>query len=70
MTAHLQTVTSVRLPVNHIQNLILHGLAHRVTRCPIVSRASTFLVDIKVLRVVDVAVGAIDDAVDDSRLEV
>jgi hypothetical protein len=70
MSTYLQTVTSIRLPVNHIQNLILHGLAHRVPRRPIVSRASTLLVHIEVLRVVDVAVRAIDNAVDDSRLEI
>lgn len=70
VVTHLQTITAIRLPVDHVQNLILHSLAHRVASCPIVSRTGAFLVNVKVLRVVDIAVRAIDDAVNHSRLEV
>lgn len=69
-TTHLQTITSVRFSVDHIQHLVLHSLAHRVSSCPVVARACSFLVHVEVLGVVDVAVWAIDDAVDYARLEI
>lgn len=70
ITTHLQAVTTIRLPVDHVQNLILHSLAHRISRRPIVTGACTFFVHIEVLRVVNVAVGTIDDTIDHSRLKV
>jgi hypothetical protein len=70
METHLQAVTTIRLPINHVQNLILHCLAHSISRRPIVTGTCAFLVHIKVLRVVDVAVGTIDDTIDHSRLEI
>lgn len=70
MTTYLQTVATIRLPINHVQNLILHSLAHRVSRRPIVTGTRTFLVHIEVLRIVNVAVGTIDDTIDHSRLEI
>jgi len=70
VTTHLQAVAAIRLPVDHVQNLILHSLAHSISRRPIVAGARTFFVHIEVLRVVDVAVRTIDDTIDHSRLEI
>ena len=68
--SHLQAITAIRLPVDHVQNLILHSFAHRISRRPIVTGACTLFVHIEVLRVVDIAVRTIDDTIDHSRLEV
>ena len=48
----------------------MHSLAHGVPCRPIVTRTRTLLVDVEVLRVVDVAVRPIDDAVDHSGLQI
>ena len=70
MKTYLQAVAAIRLPVDHVQNLILHSFAHRISRRPIVTGACTLFVHIEVLRVVDIAVRTIDDTIDHSRLEV
>lgn len=70
VTIYLQAVAAIRLSVDHVQNLILHCLAHGVSCRPIVTGTCTFLVHIEVLRVVDVAVGTVDDTIDHSRLEI
>lgn len=70
VTTHLQAVATICLPVDHVQDLILHSLAHSISRRPIVTGACTFFVHIEVLRVVDVAIGTIDNTIDHSRLEV
>ena len=70
MSTHLQAITAIRLPVNHVQNLILHSFAHSISRRPIVTGSCTLFVHIEVLRVVDVTVGAIDDTVDHSRFQI
>lgn len=70
LDTHLQTVASIRFPINHIQHLILHSISHSITRRPIVSRARSFLVHIEVLRIVNVAIGPVCDTVYDSRFEI
>lgn len=69
-TTHLQAVATICLPVDHVQDLILHRFAHSISRRPIVTSTCALFVHIEVLRVVDVAVGTIDDTIDHSRLEV
>ena len=48
----------------------MHRFAHSISRRPIVTSTCALFVHIEVLRVVDVAVGTIDDTIDHSRLEV
>lgn len=55
--AYLKAVTTVRLSIDHIQNIVLLGFAHRVAFRPIV--ASSALVQlIEVLGVVYILVAA------------
>ena len=70
MKTYLQAVAAISLPVYHVQNLVLHSLAHSISRRPIVTSTCTFLVHIEVLRVVDVAVGTIDNTIDHTRLKI
>lgn len=48
----------------------MHRFAHSISRRPIVTSTCALFVHVEVLRVVDVAVGTIDDTIDHSRLEV
>lgn len=61
----LETVRAVGLAINHVQNLLLHRLAHGVTSRPVVSSSSAAAVDVEVLGVVDVLVRACLDAIED-----
>lgn len=55
--AYLKTITTIRLSIDHIQDIVLLRFAHRVAFRPIV--ASSALVQlIEVLGVVDILVAA------------
>lgn len=43
----------------------MHLLAHSITRRPDIAGPGAILVDVHVLRIVDVAIGAVLDAIDD-----
>ena len=68
--AHLQTITPIGLAINHIQYFLFYLPAHAVSGRPIVSRARALFVDVEVLGVVDVAVRALTDTIDDARFKV
>ena len=68
--SHLQTVTPIRLPINHIQHLILHLPSHGIPGRPIVPRPRSLFMHIEVLRVVDLAMATGLNAVDDARFKV
>lgn len=70
MVSYLQTITPIRLPINHIQNLILHLTPHIIPRRPVIPRSCPLLMHIEVLRVVDILIRARLDAIDHSRFEV
>lgn len=62
---YLERIAAVGFSVDHVHQLFLHTLAHRVAGRPVVSRSCAILVHIKVLWVVDVFVCACLNAVDD-----
>jgi hypothetical protein len=66
----LERVAAVGLAVDHVHDVLVHLLAHRVAGRPVVAGAGAVLVHVEVLRVVDVLVGARLDGVDDAVLEV
>ena len=68
--AYFEAVTPICLAINHIQNLLLDLAAHRIPRCPIVSRSTSFLVGKHILGIVDILVRARENAVYDTRFEI
>lgn len=66
----LQRITPIRLAINHIHNLLLNLRAHAIPSRPVVARTRALLVNVHVLRVVDVLEGPVLDPVDDARFEV
>lgn len=54
----LKRVAAVGLAVDHVHDLLLHRFAHGIAGSPVVARARAILVDVEVLRVVDVLVGS------------
>ena len=65
---HLERIATVRFPVDHLHDLLVHRLARGVPGAPVVPGANAILADVEVLGVVDVSVGARLDAVDDLRV--
>ena len=68
--SYLQAITPIRLPINHIQQLILNLSTTRIASRPVVPRAGALFQLENVLRVVDVAIRARLYALDHPRLEV
>jgi hypothetical protein len=66
----LERVATIRFAVNHFHDVLVDALASLVAITPIVRRPSAVLADVKVLRVINVLVGARLNAVEHSRLEV
>jgi len=66
----LERVGAVGLAVNHVEDVLVHLLAHAVAHAPVVARAAAFLVDVEVLRVVDVLVRARLDRLEHPRLQI
>jgi hypothetical protein len=66
----LERVGAVGLAVDHVQDVLVHLLAHAVAHAPVVSGAGAILVDVEVLGVVDVLVCARLDRVEHARLEI
>jgi len=69
-SSHLQTITSIGFPIDHIHDLLLHLSAQRIPSSPIVSRTCAIFVYEEVLRIVDVLVRTILNAIDHARFEV
>lgn len=66
----LEGIASVRFPVNHLHDLLVHRLAGLVSITPVVAGTYTALSNEEVFRVVDVLVRAGLDAVYDAWLEI
>jgi hypothetical protein len=66
----LEGVATVGLAVDHLHDFLVDGLAGLVAIAPVVAGADAGLANVEVFGVVDVAVGAGLDAVDDAGLEV
>ena len=66
----LERVGAVCLAINHIQDVLMHLLAHAVAHAPVVAGAGAILVYVEVFGVVDVLVGARLDRVEHSGLEI
>lgn len=64
-SAHLEGVTAISFPVNHLHNVFIHRLAALVTVTPVVGRTHAILSHVKVLGVVDVPVRPRLDSVED-----
>ena len=69
-STHLKTITPIRLPINHIQHLLLHLASHRIPLRPIVARTAALLVQEDILGIVYVLVRPRQNAADHARLEV
>lgn len=67
--AHLQRITPIRLPINHVEQLLVYPLSCTVTHRPVVSCSSSVCCRIDVLGVVEVGERGALDVVDDLREE-
>jgi hypothetical protein len=65
-----ERVGAICFPVNHVEDVFVHLLAHAVSHAPVVPRARAVLVYVEVLGIVNVLVGARLDRVEHSRFEI